>query len=294
MALSYDLKTTEEISFKEFVEIVTKTVKKEDTESLIDCVEPLQKLSNNRTFLSEYINNELNNYVEFQNNNGYSAQTLMLHNSPFFYVRANAWEKLASTNKEIKEQEDLFFFLRAHDHNFSFLTVGYLNDGYTTKIWEYDNDKVIGYPNEEVELKFLEKTTLPQGKAMIYRESKDIHAQYPPEEYSVSLNIILNSFNTLRKEQYYFDLKNQKIAGLVPSGGTGKHLILELAKQYNTPETFPIIENIAVNHEIPYVRAKAYETLSILSGNDKKYWQQALRDNHKIVSGHAKLILETL
>lgn len=188
----------------------------------------------------------------------------------------------------------MFFFLRAHDHNFAFLTVGYLNDGYTTEIWEYDNEKVVGYPDEKVDLHFLERTTLPQGKAMIYQESRDIHAQYPPNEYSISLNIILNSFNTLRKEQYYFDLKNQKIAGLVPSGGTGKHLILELAKQYNTAETLPIIENIALNHEIPYVRAKAYETLSALSGNDKNYWLKALNDNHKIVSGHAKLILENI
>lgn len=294
MALSFDLKTTEEISFEEFIEISTKTIKKEDVSSLVDCVEPLQKLSNNRTFLSEYVNNELNNYIEFQNNNGYSAQTLMIHNSPLFYVRANAWDKLANNNKEIREQEDLFFFLRAHDHNFSFLTVGYLNDGYSTEIWEYENEKVIGYSGEKVDLKFLEKTTLPQGKAMIYRESTDIHAQYPPNEYSISLNIILNSFNTLKKEQFYFDLKNQRIAGLVPSGGTGKHLVLELAKQFGTPNTFDLIENIALNHDIPYLRAKAFETLYVLSGNDKKYWRKALEDKHNIVSGHARLILENL
>ena len=45
-----------------------------------------------------------------------------------------------------------FFYHVPHDHNFSFLTVGYLGPGYWSEYYEYDYGEVVGMPGEKVDL----------------------------------------------------------------------------------------------------------------------------------------------
>ena len=149
MAYSYNLNTDKSISFEDFIDTVSVTIDPRDINTLIDCVEPIQRLSNNPDFLIDKVNGELNDFLEFQKHNVHSAQTIALHQGDNFYVRVNAWPKSIVENEW---QDKLYANLEAHDHNFDFLTVGYFGNGYTTDIWEYDNEAIIGYQGEKVEM----------------------------------------------------------------------------------------------------------------------------------------------
>ena len=111
----------------------------------------LKQLANNRNFLADLMVAELKQRCEGQvRDNQYSAQVIMLHSaSKNFIVRANFWPALKDS--VIRHSgTDPFFYGVPHDHNFSFLTVGYFGPGYWSDYYEYEYDEVVGYPGEEV------------------------------------------------------------------------------------------------------------------------------------------------
>lgn len=293
MALTFENTTKNSISFEEFLIKVTNTIRKNDLSSLTDCVELLQMLSNNNTFLCDYINMGLKDYANFQEGNKYNSDIFILHRHPLFFIRCVVWNGRTDDSASPQKEEDIYHALRAHDHNFSFLTVGYLNDGYMTDIWEYDNESVIGYVGEKVDLKFLERTNLPKGKTMLYRASQDVHSQHPPREQSVSLNIMFNDISTLNKEQYYFNIEKGIIDSQVSVSSSGRQLILELAKLFGNNQTLALVDSIARKHESAHVRAKAYESLFQMTG-DKQIWQNAYNDSDRILKSFAKRALDEI
>lgn len=141
-------------------------------------------------------------------------------------------------------------------------------------------------------MNYLESTSLPKGKAMIYRQSKDIHAQFPAKEYSLSINIMPATKEVLKKEQFWFDLNKKEIRSIAASLGTGRYLMLELAKQFGNSETLNIVEKISEEHQLPYVKIRAMEALAFMTNSKEEIWNKALKDNSKIIQNHAKLFLE--
>lgn len=280
------------ISFEEFIAFSKEAIKKNDNDSLLECAKHLKMLSNNSQFLSDQINNQLQDMATFQRNNAYGIQTTLLHIDTFFYVRINTWPAI-SEHKDVNIwQKELYHHVRAHDHNFPFITVGCHGKGYETEIWEYDYDKVIGYVGEKVQLNYLERTSLPKGKVMYYRASKDIHTQIPPEDYSISLNIMPRGNSFLEKEQFHFDLQNKTITSIAPGVGTGRLFLLDLAKRLGDTKTESLLEQIATSHNMPHVRAKSYEVLWDVN-KDEKLLQKALSDKSPIVQMSAKALLDS-
>jgi len=207
----------------------------------------LKKLANDRRFLADLMIEELKQRCTGQlRDNQYSAQVVMLHSrSSRFIIRANFWPAL---NDSVVRNSgtDPFFYGVPHDHNFSFLTVGYLGSGYWSEYYEYDYDRVVGFPGEKVDLTFVEKARLDQGKVMLYRAHKDIHLQLPADDLSVSLNIVETSHSSAFRDQYRFDLGAGTIDGLMTrmslepmlalaahfGGGEGDDLLAEFAKSH--------------------------------------------------------------
>lgn len=67
--------------------------------------------------------------------------------------------------------------------------------------------------------------------------------------------------------------------------------MLNLAAIFGNNKTINVLEGIVDNHEIPYVRLKAYDALFTLTQEREKVWEKALKDSSKIISEHAKLFL---
>lgn len=79
----------------------------------------------------------------------------------------------------------------------------------------------------------------------------------------------------------------------MPTAGTGRYLLLELAKKFHNSITLDNLKELASTHSLPIVRAKSYGSLSFLL-IDEKIWQKALMDKDLTVYGHARLVLNSL
>lgn len=288
MALSFELNTSKKLEFPEFIANVGKKIDRRDPQCLESCVEDLQQLTNNEHFVTDIINKELASLDDFQKGNSHSIQSLMLFRNRDFYIRLNAWPVLSQKEEVRNWQNHLYHYLRPHDHNFWFLTAGYFGGGYETDIWEYDPASVLGFPGEPVEMDFLGRTSLPKGKAMLYRASRDIHSQIAPKEFSLSVNIMLMSNELLEREQFYFDTDNKRILGNTNTALSTRFMMIDLAKQFGNDTTEKLLENIAMRHKLPHVRMKSYQAWAQLSTDKETIWKKALSDPGKIVSETAK------
>ena len=213
----------------------------------------LRKLANNRGFLADLMIAELKQRCRGQvEGNQYSAQVVMLHAAAGRYViRANFWPALK--DKVVRASgTDPFFYGVPHDHNFSFLTVGYFGPGYWSDYFEYEYDEVVGYPGEAVDLKFVERARLDQGKVMLYRAHRDVHLQLPADEMSVSLNILETSHSSAFRDQYRFDVANRRIDGILTR--TALEPMLALAAHYGGGDGLDLVADFADRHPSDRIR----------------------------------------
>ena len=151
----------------------------------------LARLGRNRDFLADLAIAELKNrHDHAQAANGYGAQVFLLRPPNGRYVlRANFWP--ARDDAIVRASGPAaFFYDLPHDHNFPFLTYGYFGPGYWSDYFEYDVTPLAGVPGEDARLRFVERARLDPGKLMLYRMRRDIHVQLPPDDFSVSLNIL--------------------------------------------------------------------------------------------------------
>jgi hypothetical protein len=249
-----DAPTEEAIELAELVErLETGGFDAEDEENFASWGTHLKQLANNRSFLADLVVAELKQRCEGQvRGNQYSAQVIMLHSaSKRYIVRANFWPALKDS--VIRHSgTDPFFYGVPHDHNFSFLTVGYFGPGYWSDYYEYEYDEVVGFPGEEVNLRFVEKSRLEPGKVMLYRAHRDVHLQLPADEMSVSLNIVETSPSAVFRDQYRFDVANRKIDGILTR--TSLEPLLALAVHYGGEEGMDLIGEFAAGHPSERIR----------------------------------------
>ncbi|TMS91557.1 transposase [Pseudoalteromonas sp. S201] len=263
MPLLVECKETEKIGLKEFVErLYEKKVDASDEASLIAASSDLKKLSNNKTFLGNFVADGLKDYNKYQDENTYSSQVILLHPpcaKSNFFVRANIWPAKEDYLTQING-EDAFFYHKPHDHNFNFLTVGHHGPGYWSDYYEYNYDSVIGYPGEPVDLKYINRTNLSEGKVMLYRAHKDIHNQLPADEYSISINIMENSLANPALDQYSFDLKNNKIKSVINTNNT--KALFGVVATIGDENSIDLLEHIARNHLVDRVRLNAIDGIA--------------------------------
>lgn len=168
----------------------------------------MSKLYNNKTFFYDILSDHI--AKRSRSHNGYTAQVIILHITPHYAIRATIWEPSNGY-----PWEDIFYYTRPHDHNFNLMTLGYIGAGYKTIFHRYDYYKVTGYLGEEVELEYLTDNMLSPGKVMFIAKNEDIHAQYPPLETSVAINII--ALDNVRPFQFEFDTDKSIISSVVSS-----------------------------------------------------------------------------
>ncbi|MGZ8311545.1 MAG: transposase [Allosphingosinicella sp.] len=246
--------TAESFELEELVEsLETGGFDSQDEDVFASFGPALKKLANNRSFLADLMIAELKQRCEGQvRGNQYSAQVIMLHNaSKNFVIRANFWPALKDS--VIRHSgTDPFFYGVPHDHNFSFLTVGYFGPGYWSDYYEYDYGETVGFPGEDVNLRFIEKSRLDQGKVMLYRAHRDVHLQLPADEMSVSINILETSYSSVFRDQYRFDVEQRKVDGILTR--TSLEPMLALAAHYGGEEGMDLIAEFAARHPSDRIR----------------------------------------
>jgi len=212
----------------------------------------LKKLGNNRAFLGDLMIAELKRRCAGQlRDNQYSAQVILLHSGSRYIIRANFWP--AMEDSVIRQSgSDPFFYGVAHDHNFSFLTVGYFGPGYWSDYYEYDYGKLAGYPGEKVDLRFIEKSRLEPGKVMLYRAHQDVHLQLAADEMSISLNIVESSHSSSFRDQYRFDVADGTVEGIMTR--MSLEPLLALAATQSGEEGIALLGDFARRHPSERIR----------------------------------------
>ncbi|WP_261311835.1 MULTISPECIES: transposase [unclassified Stenotrophomonas] len=233
-----------------------------DHDSMISVAPALKQLANNRDFLSEMICGELKDNQDIQADNDYTPQVFMLHAPQVagqsYFLRACFWP---GENDEIllSSGKGAFFYGVPHDHNFNFLTVGYQGPGYSSDYFEYDYAKVPGVPGEQVDLKFIERSALSEGKILLYRAFTDIHRQIAPERFSVSINIMEHSLRSVTMDQYEFHPENWTISNVINRSSALPMFMI--AAGSGNGEAQHVLRDIFRSHAVERVRMAALEAL---------------------------------
>lgn len=295
MGLTLDVKTSETMELEEFVQFVEREIDVTDQDSMMSAGPQLLALSNNRGVVADKLNEQLAAWRdEFQATNGYTAQTLMLHQGRSFIVRANIWTPFDMSPKNRDWQQKLFFYTVAHDHNFDLLTVGHHGPGYETDLWEYDREGVIGLPGEPVDLVSRGRATLATGSVMFYRALRDVHAQLPPKAFSISLNLMGSSRALSLKDQFYFDVERKCIRAPVESGVANRVFLCEAARHFGDARTTAVLQELAEKHPCGRTRISAIESLAHRDpGHRERLWTSAADDADRYVSTVARRMLAT-
>ena len=231
-----------------------------DEEAFAAYAPRLKALANNADFLSDIITDDLKGYCNDQQNiNRYGAQVVMLYSGTSFTIRANIWPDMDHPLVRANGMASFFYGL-PHDHNVSFLTVGYAGPGYWSDYYEYDYDQVGGLPGEPVALRAVERSRLDQGKVQLYRAHRDVHSQLPPDDLSISLNVMESSPAAVFLDQYVFDASHQAVASY--ANPLPHDSLFAVAAVLREPEAISLLGRVSARHPSTRVRFSAFRALS--------------------------------
>jgi hypothetical protein len=225
-----------------------------DHDDLIASAPYLKKLGNNKDFLIDHVFEELKDCLQFQQSNIYAPAVLLLHATSSYFIRANVWKPITKA----EEQVPGYRYDVCHDHNFDILTIGYLGPGYSSRAYSYDRTTCVGMLGETVDLLSEGVFNLTQGKVALYRAKRDVHIQLPPEQLSVSINLIPKA--VIRNEpQLLFDEASGTIRRYLDF--TGAEVAVRLAGLLESRVCLEPLACIADRHPSAKMRALALVSL---------------------------------
>ncbi len=297
MPITIQLQTDKRISVEEFIDFVNREIDLETPESIATGAEMFYALAQDKDVVSEKLNARVVDYLSGGALMTNGPQSVVLGIGRGFFIRANIWLPLSSTTVLRSHEERLYSYGNTHDHNFSFMTVGYFGPGYTTDLYEYDVGTVKGHVGEVVDLKDLGRTDLPCGKVMVYREKCDVHTQYPPESLSISLNLMVTSPRSLAMDQYFFDAKKKCIIDMPEFASIHKRAsIVALAGAVGNANTIEILESLLKAAPCRRVREAALDGLAKLpvaeEGDKARLFELAANDSDSLVRARAHIYLQ--
>ena len=205
-------------------------------------------------------------------------------------MRANIWP--SADEHMVRASGDAAFAIGLpHDHNFSFLTLGYFGPGYWSDYYEYDYAAVTGYRGEPVpSLRFVERSRLEPGKLMLYRAHRDVHAQLPADALSVSLNVMHTQGAQGWLDQYKFDLDRREIAAQLSPAPSAA--FLKVAVALGGDEALDLAHRFALHHPSDAMRLAAWDALAARDADPARrdaLWREAEGAGSRLVAMEAKV-----
>ena len=263
----------------------------DNEDSLHNAARQLRRLGNNAHFLGDLLIEELaQRHRDERPGNAYGPQVVMLAppNGNFF-VRANIWP--SANDHMVRASGNCAFAIGLpHDHNFSFLTLGYFGPGYWSDYYEYDYSQVVGYPGEPVpSLRFTGRSRLDPGKLMLYRAHRDVHAQLAADTLSVSLNVMHTQGAQGWLDQYKFDLERREIAAILSPAPSAA--FVRIAVALGSAEALDLAHRFARRHPSDAMRLAAWDALAsreIDAAARDALWQEAEGAGSRLVTMEAR------
>ncbi len=261
-----------------------------DEASLSQAALLLRRLGNNRDFLGDRLVDALaQRHREEDTRESYGPQVIMLSRpGGDFFLRANIWPSADEPVLRASGRASFAYDL-PHDHNFSFLTLGYFGPGYLSDYYEYDYEAVAGWNGEPVDLRFAGRQRLEPGRIMLYRAHRDVHRQLPPDALSVSLNVMHASGAQGWFDQYRFDVEESRVDAILGHGAS--EAWLRIAVGLGGEEALDLASCFARSHPSDRMRLCAWDALaSVLPDSPARdsLWMQAETAGSRLVAMEAK------
>ena len=178
-------------------------------------------------------------------------------------LRVNFWLPIEGGQFYSRER-DMYSYELAHNHDFRFLTVGHFGPGYVTELCEVDPDTIQGVPGEQVALRNHQTVQLTPGRVLYFEPFTDVHIQHPPQQLSISINLILGVENW-KREQYEFDLRTSRLVGGVEQSPVGRTLAcIDFATFFADDTTKGLLRSFANDDRFARVREAATRALGKL------------------------------
>lgn len=275
MTRTIECATEEVTTIQECFEHALETINARDMDSLAAVAPKFRMLSNNRDEVASALCQHLKDFTDVEYGGvNYSPNSFLL--SPAhedLIIRANVWRPLCKDAGRREFEAHLFAYHRAHDHNFSFLTVGHFGPGYETDLYTYDRRGFEGYIGERVELEFTERATLTPGKVMLYEAGKDIHTQYAPPSVSVSLNLIVITDQNRTGDQFFFNTDSMTLSGYSDTQVTKRVSLLAMAGFVFNDDLLDVLEHLAKRHPCARTRLQALKSLAAAKPAELVRWE---------------------
>jgi hypothetical protein len=262
MAITFEPKDTTPIAVEDLIDAARKAYDGNGVEAMQTIAEKFQALAANREFVRDALIAELDRIAGERKLGSFAPQSFIVHRAPPFSLRLNLWLPSVGSSRKVEQEAKIYSYGRAHDHNFSLLTVGMAGPGYRTRIYEYEFGSIEGYGGEPVEMTFLEDTMLPIGKAMIYRPHHDIHVQIPPEQASMSLNLLIEEKDIVETPQYYFDLETSSVVPMNDNEVGRRVSFLEAVGHFADDNCATLLFDVARQNRNPAIRAAALHAIA--------------------------------
>ncbi|MCW1430411.1 transposase [Novosphingobium sp. JCM 18896] len=260
-----------------------------DEDSLQHAAGLLRRLGNDRTFLGDLLVAELAQGLRSDDGMAsYGPQVVMLSPAgaaPDFFLRANIWPS-ADEHTMRASGGETFVYGVPHDHNFDFLTLGYFGPGYWSDYYEYDYAAVDGWRGEAVDLRFVERTRLAEGKIMHYRAHRDIHAQLAADALSVSINVVHTGAAQGWFDQYRFDLDAKRITGVLNNGAS--EAFVRIAVGLGSEEAKDLALRFGQTHPSDRMRLAAWSALASVEADRDSVWRTAETCGSRLVAAEAR------
>jgi hypothetical protein len=293
VAITFNTQNSSVVSLEEFMDFVQSSINVHDLDSVCSAAHMLRGLANERELVVRRLNWQIKNL--FATEALAATQVLFLASGQDFYVRANLWPSLAdlSTGRVL---QDHFGYHLAHDHNYHFMTVGYHGPGYYTDIYSYDATTLRGFIGEQVDLEFKERLQFRPGMVMLYEASRDVHTQQPPEELSITLNLMVSSPNLRLTEQYLFDLERKILIGYPQDiDSSRRSSLLEMASHIGDDNTKELLNDLSKAHPSRRTRLAAFESLAALNPEiSSQIWERACNDREPLVADAGRKSLRAI
>lgn len=260
-----------------------------EDESTLATAAALERLANNRDFLGDLLIDHLREGGKSDlPESSYGPQAIVL--SPVrggCFLRANIWPSARETCVR-RGGPASFVYGMPHDHNFDFLTVGYFGPGYRSDYYTYDYDRVAGYCGESARLRFVGRSALEEGRLLHYRAHLDVHAQIPPEETSVSLNVMHFDPTGDWCDQYGFDLAAGTVERIL--NPSANETFLRCAVAFGAPEALDLAECFGRDHPSTRMRLACFEARAMLLDrpvDQDALWRTAERSGDRMLAAEA-------
>lgn len=188
--------------------------------------EYLHKTSGELMFVENFIKDIFYSKDRTKVVDGYGESSLLLGGTEKFAFRIVKWTTRQNIVAPDLDREGLVYDL-VHNHDFHLITKGIHGDGYETDIYRCKPGEIVGAYDESVDIQYQGRLKLIDQSVIWYEQYSDIHAQYPPESFSISFNIIPRERN-LRYGQFVFDRSTGRIKEFTRNGASRTLSLLTL------------------------------------------------------------------